>query len=92
MVVFPAPVGPTIAVSEPGAASMLKSSKFTKINRSQMLPGDIFLKNGHVMFFLGKTGSKYAVIEANASYSRVVYRELSSSSLSAYGSSRSTGF
>ena len=73
-------------------ASMLKSSKFTKINRSQMLPGDIFLKNGHVMFFLGKTGSKYAVIEANASYSRVVYRELSSSSLSAYGSYRYTGF
>ena len=57
-----------------------------------MLPGDIFLKNGHVMFFLGKTGSKYAVIEANASYSRVVYRELSSSSLSAYGSYRYTGF
>ena len=73
-------------------ASMLKSSKFTKINRSQMLPGDIFLKNGHVMFFLGKTGSKYAVIEANASYSRVVYRELSSSSLSAYKSYRYTGF
>ena len=74
-------------------ASMLSSSKFQKISRSGMLPGDIFLKSGHVMLFLGRTsGGKYAVIEANASYSRVVYRELSSSSLSAYGSYRYTGF
>ena len=72
---------------------MLNSSKFTKISRSQMQPGDIFLKSGHVMFFMGKTADgKYAIIEANASYSRVVYRELSSSSLSAYGCYRYSGF
>ena len=74
-------------------SAMLSSSKFAKISRSQMLPGDIFLKRGHVMFFLGKTsGGKYAVVEANASYSRVVYRELSSSSVSAYGCYRYTAF
>ncbi len=73
--------------------SMLSSSKFTKISRSQMQPGDIFLKSGHVMFFMGKTADgKYAIIEANASYSRVVYRELSSSSLSTYGCYRYNGF
>ena len=73
-------------------AGMLSSSKFQKISLSQMLPGDIFLKSGHVMFFLGKTGGKYAVIEANASYSRVVYRELSASGVSGYGCYRYTGF
>jgi len=72
---------------------MLKSSKFKEISRSEMLPGDIFLKSGHVMFFMGKTASgQYAVIEANADYSRVVYRELYSSGISGYGCYRYTGF
>lgn len=72
---------------------MLNSSRFTKISRSQMLPGDIFLKSGHVMFFMGKTSSgQYAIIEANASFSRVVYRELPASSLSSYGCYRFNGF
>ncbi len=74
-------------------SGMLNSSKFRKIALSRMLPGDIFLKNGHVMFFMGKTASgRYAIIEANAAYSRVVYRELSSSGISGYGCYRYTGF
>ena len=74
-------------------SGMLNSSKFRKIALSQMLPGDIFLKNGHVMFFMGRTASgRYAIIEANAAYSRVVYRELSSSGISGYGCYRYTGF
>jgi len=74
-------------------SGMLNSSKFRKIALSQMLPGDIFLKNGHVMFFMGKTASgRYAIIEANAAYSRVVYRELSSSGIGGYGCYRYTGF
>lgn len=74
-------------------ADMLASSKFTKIKRSDMLPGDIFLKKGHVMFFMGKTSNgEYAVIEANASYSRVVYRELTTNQVSSYNSYRYTAF
>lgn len=74
-------------------SGMLNSSKFRKIALSQMLPGDVFLKNGHVMFFMGKTASgRYAIIEANAAYSRVVYRELSSSGIGGYGCYRYTGF
>lgn len=72
---------------------MLNSSSFKKINRSQILPGDIFLSSGHVMLFMGKTADgRYAVIEANANYSRVVYRELSASAVSSYGCYRYTGF
>ena len=71
---------------------MLSSSLFKQINRSEMLPGDIFLKSGHTMLFLGKVGSSYAVIEANASESRVVYSVLPSSSLGAYRSYRYTYF
>lgn len=74
-------------------SSMLSSSSFKKISRSSMLPGDIFLKKGHVMLYMGKTSSgKYAVIEANASYSRVIYKEYSSGSLGSYGSYRYTKF
>ncbi|MDY3281214.1 RICIN domain-containing protein [Dysosmobacter sp.] len=71
---------------------MLSSSLFKQISRSEMLPGDIFLKSGHTMLFLGKVGSSYAVIEANADKSRVVYSVLSSSSLRAYKSYRYTYF
>lgn len=71
------------------AAMLTSSSNFEKINISQMLPGDIFLKNGHTMLFMGKTSTgNYAVIEAYAGASRVVYNEYSSSELSAYGSYR----
>lgn len=74
-------------------ASMLRSSRFVRINRSQMLPGDVFLKSGHVMLYMGRaSGGKYAVIEAAAGSSRVVYNEYSASALSAYGSYRYTGF
>lgn len=73
--------------------AMLASSRFTKISRTQMQPGDIFLTSGHVIFFMGKTSDgKYAVIEANADYSRVVYRELPVSSLYGYGCYRYAGF
>ena len=58
-----------------------------------MLPGDVFLKSGHVMFYMGLTSSgRYAVIEANADYSRVVYRELTASAVSGYGCYKYTGF
>ena len=74
-------------------SGMLGSSKFIKISRGQMQPGDVFLKQGHTMLFLGRAeNGNYAIVEANASYSRVVYREVSASSLSSYGCYRYKGF
>ena len=57
-----------------------------------MIPGDIFLKNGHVMMYVGMSGSKYAVFEADAIDSKCAYNTYYSSDLSAYGSYRFTGW
>lgn len=48
-------------------SSLLKSSSWEKISASAALPGDILLKSGHVMIYVGKTASgKIAVLESTA--------------------------
>lgn len=48
-------------------SGMLNSSDWKKISASEALPGDILLKSGHVMVYLGKTSSgKIAVFESVA--------------------------
>jgi hypothetical protein len=71
---------------------MLNSSYYKKINLSAMKPGDLFLKNGHVMMFVGKDGNKYAVFEADADDSKCSYNTYSSSYISSYGCYKFKGF
>lgn len=48
-------------------SGLLKSSSWKKINSSSAMPGDILLKSGHVMIYVGKTSSgKIAVMESTA--------------------------
>ena len=72
--------------------SMLNSSYWTKISKSSMEPGDVFLKSGHVMMYVGMAGSKYAIFEATAEGSKTRYHEYSSSQLSAYSAYTYTGY
>lgn len=74
--------------------SLLKSSSWKKISASSAQPGDILLKSGHVMIFVGKTSSgKIAVMESTADgtngYSGCRYYEFSS--VSGYSYYRFTG-
>ena len=81
-------------------SDMLSHSNFvlvpgaTKSERLQnMLPGDLFLKSGHVMMFAGVTSSsRYGVFESCTTYSKCQYTEYSPSSLSSYDCYRYTGF
>ena len=57
-----------------------------------MKPGDIFLKSGHVMMYVGKSGNKYAVFEANASAFKCSYHLYSYSTISNYKYYRFKGF
>ena len=86
-------VGPS-NISYQTTATMLNSTtyyeKLTGI--SDMIPGDLFLTNGHVMMYVGRSGSKYAVFEADADDSKCSYNEYDSSSLSSYGCYRYKGF
>lgn len=73
--------------------AMLSSSKFKKLSSfSQMKPGDVFLKSGHVMMYVGKSGSKYAVFEACAGNSKCSYNTYTASALKSYKAYRYTGF
>lgn len=69
-------------------STMLNQSIYTKIKRENMKPGDIFLKSGHVMLYVGKSGGNYAVFEATANGSKCAYNVYSTSALSSYGSYR----
>lgn len=67
-------------------SGMLNSSKFTKLKAfSSAKPGDVFLKKGHVMMYVGKSGSKYAVFEADASDSKCSYNTYTEKWLSSKG-------
>lgn len=46
---------------------MLTSSKWTKIDTEDLLPGDILVKSGHVLIYAGRTADgKIAVFESVA--------------------------
>ncbi len=82
-----------VGISYKTTYQMLSASYYKKkANISSIKGGDIFLKKGHVMLFVGKNGTKYGVIEANANDSRVKYNEYSASALSSYGVYKFTGF
>lgn len=73
-------------------STMLSSSYYKKIARSNMKPGDIFLTKGHVMMYVGKVGSKYAVFEADADDSKCSYNVYSEGYMNGYGCYKYTGF
>lgn len=73
-------------------STMLNSRYYRKITLSQMKPGDIFLKNGHVMLYVGKSGSKYAVFEADAGDSKCSYNLYSANVINSYKYYRFRGF
>lgn len=75
-------------------SGMLNSSLWKKISASDALPGDILLKNGHVMIYLGKTSSgRIAVFEsvADGANGTSGCRYYTFSSVSSYGYYRYTG-
>ena len=72
--------------------TMLNSLYYKKIKLSQMKPGDIFLKNGHVMLYAGKNGSGYAVFESDARDSKCSYNVYSYNKISQYQYYRFKGF
>lgn len=84
----------TSNISYQNTATMVSSTKYyTKLSSfSNMLPADIFLKNGHVMMFVGKDGSDYAVFEATSAGSKCRYKTYSASELSSYSAYRFKGF
>lgn len=74
-------------------SAMLNSKQFKKLSDfSKLKPGDVFLKSGHVMMYVGKSGSKYAVFEASAGGSKCRYKIYSASDLKAYSPYKYTGF
>lgn len=64
---------------------MLNSYDYIMKSMSKLKPGDIALKNGHVMLYVGRSGNNYAFFEANADYSRCVYTTYTSRSLNNSG-------
>lgn len=67
-------------------SSMISNTKryYKKINKSEMKPGDILLKSGHVMLFVGKSGTNYAVFEATAAGSKTRYKVYTESDIKSY--------
>ena len=62
------------SIAHQSTEKMLSSSYYSKLSSyKDMLPGDLFLKNGHVMMFVGMSGNKYAVFEADAEDSKCSY-------------------
>lgn len=83
----------TANVTYLNTASMLNSSYYIKKNGlSEMKGGDILLKSGHVMLYIGRVGQNYAVFEADAEDSKVSYNVYSAASLSSYGVYKFRGF
>ncbi len=73
-------------------ANMLKSSYYQKKKLSKIKGGDIALMNGHVMLYIGRSGSKYAFFEADASDSKVSYNTYTARQLSGYEIYKFKGF
>lgn len=72
-------------ISYKNTSSMVSDKKtYVPINKKDMKPGDILLKDGHVMLFVGKSGKNYAVFEATASGSKTRYKVYTAKEISAY--------
>lgn len=72
--------------------TMLNSQDYRKIDLSSMKPGDIFLKSGHVMMYVGRSEGGYAVFEADANDSKCSYNVYSYRTIKGYGCYRLKGF
>lgn len=83
---------PSYNFSYESTRSMLNSRFYKRITLSQMKPGDIFLKNGHVMLYVGKCGSNYAVFEADAGDSKCSYNMYRDNIIKGYKYYRFKGF
>ena len=68
-------------ISYQTTSAMLNSKYYTKKNLSDIKPGDIALKNGHVRLYVGRDGEYYGFYEANAGDSKCTYNVYSASSL-----------
>lgn len=73
-------------------STMMRSQYYRKIALSSMRPGDIFLSSGHVMMFVGKSGGRYAVFEADADDSKCSYNIYPENYIKRYGCYKYTGF
>jgi len=73
-------------------ASMLSSSVYSKKSLSAIKPADIALKKGHVMLYVGRSGSNYAFFEADAGDSKCSYNVYPKSKLSSYSIYKFKGF
>lgn len=71
---------------------MLTSSVYSKKSLYTIKPADIALKNGHVMLYVGRSGSDYAFFEADADDSKCSYNVYSASALSSYSIYKFKGF
>ena len=69
------------AISYQTTATMLNSKYYTKKSLSDIKPGDIALKKGHVRLYVGRDGDNYGFYEANAGDSKCTYNVYSASSL-----------
>ena len=76
-------------ISYKTTSEMVSDKKtYVPIAKKNMKPGDILLKNGHVMLFAGKSGSNYAVFEATASGSKTRYKVYTAKDISSYSARR----
>ena len=69
------------AISYQTTSTMLNSKYYTKKSLSDIKPGDIALKKGHVRLYVGRDGENYGFYEANAGDSKCTYNVYSASSL-----------
>ena len=83
---------PSYGLSYMCTSEMLKSSSYRKISLSQIKPGDIFLKKGHVMMYVGRSNGKYAVFEADSNDSKCSYNVYSYGTIKNYGCYKFKGF
>lgn len=83
---------PSYGLSYQTTGTMLNSRYYRKINLNDMKPGDIFLKSGHVMMYVGRSGNSYAVFEADAGDSKCSYNVYSYNTIKGYQYYRFRGF
>ena len=58
------------SISHLGTSQMGTSPYYSSISWDKIQPGDILLKSGHVVMFVGMDGSKYAIFEATPAKTR----------------------
>lgn len=61
------------SISYQTTSSMLNSRYYSRKSISNIRPGDIALRSGHVMLYAGRSGNNYAFFEADAGDSKCSY-------------------